>query len=155
MTQVVTQDWRGIAAEDIDELPKGVSLLLRRRSRALLADLLRPHRRTVVTIAISILVFNLAVLAGPWLVGVAIDRIPAFVATKNPVPIITIVIAFGLPTPAADPRQLPASERGVPEITQWYTHVLERIIRRDPEQYWWVHRRWKDTRPANKRKTAA
>ncbi|HUD40045.1 MAG TPA: ABC transporter ATP-binding protein [Streptosporangiaceae bacterium] len=96
MTQVVTQDWRGIAAEDIDELPKGVSLLLRRRSRALLADLLRPHRRTVVTIAISILVFNLAVLAGPWLVGVAIDRIPAFVATKNPVPIITIVIAFGL-----------------------------------------------------------
>jgi ABC-type multidrug transport system fused ATPase/permease subunit len=96
MTQVVTQDWRGIAAEDIDELPKGVSLLLRRRSRALLADLLRPHRRTVVRIAISILAFNLAVLAGPWLVGVAVDRIPAFVATKNPVPIITIVIAFGL-----------------------------------------------------------
>jgi KDO2-lipid IV(A) lauroyltransferase len=54
-----------------------------------------------------------------------------------------------------DPRQLPASDRGVPEITQWYTHVLERIIRRDPEQYWWVHRRWKDSRPANKRKTAA
>jgi ATP-binding cassette, subfamily B, bacterial len=96
MTQLVTQDWRGIAAEDIDELPKGVSLLLRRRSRALLADLLRPHRRTVVRIAISILAFNLAVLAGPWLVGVAVDRIPAFVATKNPVPIITIVIAFGL-----------------------------------------------------------
>ncbi|MDR1382302.1 MAG: lysophospholipid acyltransferase family protein [Planctomycetaceae bacterium] len=32
----------------------------------------------------------------------------------------------------------------VKEITQWYTHVLEDGIRRHPEQYWWVHRRWKD-----------
>jgi KDO2-lipid IV(A) lauroyltransferase len=32
----------------------------------------------------------------------------------------------------------------VKEITQWYTHVLEDGVRRHPEQYWWVHRRWKD-----------
>jgi ATP-binding cassette, subfamily B, bacterial len=100
MTQATTQapapaqQWRGIAAEDIDELPKGLSLLLRRRSRRLLANLLRPHRRSLALIAIAILVFNLAVLAGPWLVGVGIDKVPALVATKNPVPIIIVVIEF-------------------------------------------------------------
>lgn len=31
-------------------------------------------------------------------------------------------------------------------ITQRYTKALEDIIRQDPGQYWWVHRRWK-TRP--------
>ena len=33
------------------------------------------------------------------------------------------------------------------ELTQWYTTRLEEIIRRAPDQYWWLHRRWKDTRP--------
>jgi KDO2-lipid IV(A) lauroyltransferase len=54
-----------------------------------------------------------------------------------------------------DPRQLPSAERGIAEITQRYTHALERVVRRNPEQYWWVHRRWKDTRPANKRTKVA
>jgi KDO2-lipid IV(A) lauroyltransferase len=31
-------------------------------------------------------------------------------------------------------------------ITQRYTKALEDLIRADPGQYWWVHRRWK-TRP--------
>jgi KDO2-lipid IV(A) lauroyltransferase len=31
-------------------------------------------------------------------------------------------------------------------ITQRYTKALEDIVRQDPGQYWWVHRRWK-TRP--------
>ncbi len=31
-------------------------------------------------------------------------------------------------------------------ITQRYTTALEQVIREDPGQYWWVHRRWK-TRP--------
>ncbi len=102
MTQVTTtspgqaQSWRGIAAEEIDELPKGLSLILRRRSRALLADLLRPHRKSVVLITASIIVFNLAVLAGPWLVGVGIDKVPALISTKDPVPIIIVVIEFAI-----------------------------------------------------------
>ena len=28
-------------------------------------------------------------------------------------------------------------------LTQWYTRHLESLIRTAPEQYWWVHRRWK------------
>jgi ATP-binding cassette, subfamily B, bacterial len=98
MTQVTTptpqQSWRGIAAEEIDELPKGVSLMLRRRSRTLLASLLRPHRRQVGWIAAMIVAANLAALAGPYLVGVAVDKIPALIATKDPVPIIIVVAEF-------------------------------------------------------------
>ena len=91
---VATQQWRGIAAEEIDELPRGVSLMLRRRSRTLLADLLRPHRRTLVWITIVILTANLAALAGPWLVGIAVDKIPALLRTKDAVPIVIVVIEF-------------------------------------------------------------
>lgn len=35
---------------------------------------------------------------------------------------------------------------GVDEITRRYTTALERVIRRAPEQYFWVHRRWKSKR---------
>jgi KDO2-lipid IV(A) lauroyltransferase len=31
-------------------------------------------------------------------------------------------------------------------ITQRYTRAIEEFVRKDPGQYWWVHRRWK-TRP--------
>jgi ATP-binding cassette, subfamily B, bacterial len=96
MTQVTTQPWRGIAAEEIDELPKGVSLILRRRSRALLASLLRPHRKKVMWIAFMIVAANLAALAGPYLVGVAVDKIPALIATKDGVPILEIVAEFAI-----------------------------------------------------------
>jgi ABC-type multidrug transport system fused ATPase/permease subunit len=102
MTQVTTspqkpeQSWRGIAAEEIDELPKGLSLMLRRRSRALLGSLLRPHRKKVAWIAVMIVTANLAALAGPYLVGVAVDKIPALIATKDPVPIIEIVVEFAI-----------------------------------------------------------
>ncbi|MDA0834117.1 MAG: lysophospholipid acyltransferase family protein [Planctomycetota bacterium] len=40
------------------------------------------------------------------------------------------------------------------EITQRYTLALERIIRRDPEQYLWLHRRWKSVPAKRKRRPA-
>ena len=49
-----------------------------------------------------------------------------------------------------DPATCPAEQCNVRGITQWYTQALESVIRLAPEQYWWVHRRWKDTRPAKK-----
>lgn len=41
-----------------------------------------------------------------------------------------------------DPRTITSSDP-VGEITQQYTAALERAICRAPEQYFWVHRRWK------------
>ncbi len=44
----------------------------------------------------------------------------------------------------ADPA-VPGSTPGdVRSLTQWYNRRLEEVIRRDPEQYWWLHRRWKE-----------
>lgn len=55
-----------------------------------------------------------------------------------------------------DPREYSGMSRlaGVREMTQRYTTALERLIRRHPEQYFWLHRRWK-TRPTEKRTTRA
>ena len=96
MSQPATQSWRGIGTEEADEVSKGLSLLLRRRSRALLADLLRPHRRLVVLIGLLILAANLAGLAGPWLIGIGVDRVPALIRTRDAVPIIVVVAEFCL-----------------------------------------------------------
>lgn len=47
------------------------------------------------------------------------------------------------PQAIVDPRE-PGFELGtVPLLAQWYTDELENLIRQAPEQYWWLHRRWK------------
>ena len=43
----------------------------------------------------------------------------------------------------------------VKAITQRFTSALERVIRRHPEQYFWLHRRWKHQPQAKKGKRAA
>ncbi len=53
----------------------------------------------------------------------------------------------------ADPQQLPPEHASVPGLTQWYTSRLEEFIRQWPEQYWWLHRRWRSP-PARRAKTA-
>ena len=55
----------------------------------------------------------------------------------------------------ADPRLGGPECASVRSLTQWYTSRLEDIIRMAPDQYWWVHRRWKDTRPPKAQKKAA
>ncbi len=42
-----------------------------------------------------------------------------------------------------DPLDPNEGEKSLFEITQWFTEVLEKAIRKSPEQYWWLHRRWK------------
>ncbi|MBN1851852.1 MAG: lysophospholipid acyltransferase family protein [Pirellulales bacterium] len=49
---------------------------------------------------------------------------------------------------AVDPKSPQFAFHSVPEMAQWYTDCLERIIVRAPEQYWWLHRRWKG-QPSN------
>jgi KDO2-lipid IV(A) lauroyltransferase len=51
-----------------------------------------------------------------------------------------------------DPRQITSLDP-VREITQRFTSALEQAVRRAPEQYFWLHRRWKSEprqRPARK-----
>ena len=55
----------------------------------------------------------------------------------------------------ADPRDTAAGLGSIRGLTQWYTSRLEEIIRRAPQQYWWLHRRWKDTRRPRRRKKMA
>ena len=66
--------WRGVAAEDADELPGGLAVLLRARSRRLLGEVLRPRRRLVVRALVVVLISNGATMAGPYLVKLGIDR---------------------------------------------------------------------------------
>lgn len=47
----------------------------------------------------------------------------------------------------ADPRTFPGEMASVPALTRWYNQCLENAIRRTPDQYWWLHRRWRGEPP--------
>jgi KDO2-lipid IV(A) lauroyltransferase len=58
------------------------------------------------------------------------------------------------PEAICDPQD-PNFELGsIPLLAQWYTDHLENLIRRSPDQYWWLHQRWKGQPPARKRQPA-
>jgi len=87
--------WRGVAAEKADEVSAGLAALLRERSRRLLGDLLRPYRRAVIATISLIVVESLAALAGPWLVGLAIDNgLPPLLHAHDAAPLLGIAAAF-------------------------------------------------------------
>lgn len=46
-----------------------------------------------------------------------------------------------------DPQTCDPALLGVLPITGWYNRHLEEIINAQPEQYWWVHKRWKKPPP--------
>jgi ATP-binding cassette, subfamily B, bacterial len=66
--------WRGVAAEDVDDLPADLSALLRNRSRNLLGLLLRPHRLRLLAAGLLISLRMAGLLSIPFLVGQAIDH---------------------------------------------------------------------------------
>jgi Kdo2-lipid IVA lauroyltransferase/acyltransferase len=58
----------------------------------------------------------------------------------------------GMADPAADSPET----ADLTAVSQWYTGLLENAIRREPSQYWWVHRRWRQKpRKARVSRTAA
>ncbi len=44
----------------------------------------------------------------------------------------------------ADPAGDSPETADLTALSQWYTGLLENAIRREPSQYWWVHRRWRE-----------
>jgi ABC-type multidrug transport system fused ATPase/permease subunit len=92
-----TSAWRGVAAEKADDVSAGLAALLRERSRRLLGDLLRPYRRAVILTISLIVVESLAALAGPWLVGIAIDAgLPPLLHGGDVGPLLGIAAAFAV-----------------------------------------------------------
>jgi len=49
-------------------------------------------------------------------------------------------------TSVVDPADIDSQMGTVRDLTEWYTGEFEKMIRRTPRQYWWLHRRWKDPR---------
>ncbi|MFN2478997.1 MAG: ABC transporter ATP-binding protein [Pseudonocardiaceae bacterium] len=76
----MTQQWQGVAAEDLDTIDTATGLRLATRSRRLFGSLLRPQLRRISAAIGLLLADQVALLAGPLLIAVAIDRgIPAAV----------------------------------------------------------------------------
>jgi KDO2-lipid IV(A) lauroyltransferase len=54
-----------------------------------------------------------------------------------------------------DPLRTEHDLRTVPAVLGWFSQRLEQIIDRAPEQYWWLHRRWKGEPPKRARQRKA
>lgn len=96
--------WRGVAAEDVDDVRGNLALLLRSRSRRLLGALIAPHRRAMAWATVLITVNMVAHLSGPWFVGRAIDDgIPPLLEGGDGSlrPLVTVVVAFLVATVVA------------------------------------------------------
>ncbi|MGH3446143.1 MAG: ABC transporter ATP-binding protein [Nocardioidaceae bacterium] len=88
-------DWRGVAAEQEDDIPPKASLILKERSRKLLGQLLRPHKRALGFLMAAVLAENIARLSVPYLVKEGIDSgIPPVVAGNGSRTLITIVVVL-------------------------------------------------------------
>lgn len=66
--------WRGIAAEEVEEVPSDWTGMLRKRTRRLLGSVAAPYKKQLIIVGVAIVVSNLAATAIPYLVGLGIDR---------------------------------------------------------------------------------
>ncbi|MGN9766105.1 ABC transporter ATP-binding protein [Micromonospora sp. SD12] len=96
--------WRGVATDPDadrshaeDTAPEAVARL-RARSRVLLRDLLRPHRRRLGLAVALLLAQNAAAMAGPYLVMLGIDRAIAPLRAGEPGPLMAVAAGFAAAT---------------------------------------------------------
>lgn len=62
----------------------------------------------------------------------------------------------GIADPALlDSEHVPEYLESVTELTEWYNCRLEQAIRLAPEQYWWLHRRWREIPPGQLKRLEA
>ncbi|NYI70888.1 ABC-type multidrug transport system fused ATPase/permease subunit [Naumannella cuiyingiana] len=92
MTVETTDAWRGVAAEGAQDITEAGSVFLRRRSRRLLGELLRPYRRIAWLLLLAVLIENAARLSIPWLVQRGIDLgIPPLAESGSSTVLIEII----------------------------------------------------------------
>jgi ABC-type multidrug transport system fused ATPase/permease subunit len=87
--------WRGVKAEEEEQVAGGLASLLRSRSRALLGALARPHKGALIVASLLIMVSTACQLAVPWLIQQGIDNgIPPLLdgGSGDARPLITVVI---------------------------------------------------------------
>jgi ATP-binding cassette, subfamily B, bacterial len=88
----VEQRWRGVAADDLDEIDADTSAKLAGRSRRLLTDLLRPYRRALKIVLLAVVIENAARLSIPLLVAKGIDKgIPPIQQHDDLKPLVIVV----------------------------------------------------------------
>ena len=91
--------WRGFAADDEEEadvVDRRTGLALQHRARVLVADILRPHRRSVALAFVLMVAENAVMLAGPLLVATAIDTgVPAALAGR-PAPLAWAIAGYAV-----------------------------------------------------------
>ncbi len=95
-TTQTTQEWRGVAAEDLDTIDTATGSRLAARSRRLLGSLLLPRLRRVSAALGLLVAAQVALLAGPLLIAAAIDRgIPAALAGR-PSPLAWCIAGYAV-----------------------------------------------------------
>jgi ABC-type multidrug transport system fused ATPase/permease subunit len=97
----LVDEWRGVNVEDVDQVTGGLAGLLRSRSRALLADLVRPHHRALVEASALITISIFCQLAVPALIQRGIDDgIPPLLPSGDGSlrPLVQVVLAVLLAT---------------------------------------------------------
>jgi ABC-type multidrug transport system fused ATPase/permease subunit len=86
------QKWRGVAADDLDEISAATSAKLADRSRRLLVDLLRPYRKPLRLMLVAVVIENAARLSIPLLVAKGIDvGIPPIHEDDDLKPLLVVV----------------------------------------------------------------
>ena len=110
-------------------------------SRGLFVDFFGKPASTFKSIALLAFEYDAVVIVGAGL------RRPRTSATRTP------WVPYELVTEAIiDSRDFTSAD-GLKQLTQAYTGALEDLIRQSPEQYFWVHRRWKSEPRQRRRST--
>jgi ATP-binding cassette subfamily B protein len=101
---VDVEQWRGLAPDSDAERTQAeapdekATIRLRASSRALLASLLRPHRRLLIGMVVLLLLQNAAAMAGPYLVMVGIGSGIEPLQHGDATVLITVGVAFAFAT---------------------------------------------------------
>ncbi|WP_420122946.1 ABC transporter ATP-binding protein [Nakamurella sp.] len=86
--------WRGVAAEDTDDVSAHVGLRLRSRSRRLLGSLIRPYRWWALLAGVVVVISELAYLVGPLAVAYGIDSAVPALAAGDGRPLVLATAAY-------------------------------------------------------------